>query len=109
VEPHPHFKREGDDLHVEVPVTVAEAMAGGTITVPTIDGDIRVKVPPGSQSGQILRVRGKGAANVKTKKRGDLMVKLLVKVPQTDDREALEAVEKLNKYYRGDLRRDVRL
>jgi molecular chaperone DnaJ len=108
VDPHPVLRRDGDDLFVDVPVTVGEAMAGSTITIPTIDGRLKVKVPPRSQSGQTLRLKGKGAVNVKTKQRGDLMVKLVVKVPQTDDREILEAAEKMNKFYKNDLRSDIK-
>jgi DnaJ-class molecular chaperone len=109
VNPHPFLKREGDNLHIEVPITVGEAMAGGTITVPTIDGQVNVKVPPKSQSGRTLRLKGKGSVNLKTKKRGDLMVKLVVKVPQTDDQGILEAARKMDGYYDGDIRRDIRL
>jgi molecular chaperone DnaJ len=108
VDPHPVLRRDGDDLFVDVPVTVGEAMAGSTITIPNIDGRLKVKVPPRSQSGQTLRLKGKGAVNVKTKQRGDLMVKLIVKVPQTDDREILEAAEKMNKFYKKDLRSDIK-
>jgi len=106
---HPFLKREGDDLTMEVPVTVREAMAGGTITVPTVDGRIRVKVPPGSQSGQTLKVRGKGALNPKTKQKGDLLIRLVVKVPKTEDKEALDAAEKIERLYQGDVRAGLRL
>ncbi len=109
IKPHPILKREGDNLYIDVPITVGEVMAGGTITIPTIEGEVQVKVPPKSQSGQTLRLKGKGAVNPKTKKRGDLMVKLIVKVPQTDDREILEAAEKMDRFYRGDIRKDIRL
>ena len=109
VKPHHILKREGDNLHIEVPVTVGEAMAGGTITIPTVEGKVQVKVPPKSQSGQTLRLKGKGAVNLKTKKRGDLMVKLIVKVPQTDDGEILEAAEKMDSFYSGDNRKDILL
>ncbi|MDB9822591.1 molecular chaperone DnaJ [Deltaproteobacteria bacterium] len=109
LKPHSLLKREGDDLFMEVPVTVGEAIKGGSIMVPTVDGRVNVKVPPKSQSGQTLRLKGKGAVNLKTKKRGDLMVKLVVKVPQTDDREILEAADKMNGFYTEDLRRDIRL
>jgi molecular chaperone DnaJ len=109
VTPHPLLKREGDDLHMEVPVTVSEAMAGGTIQIPTVQGAVNLKVPPGSQSGQTLKLRGKGAVNPKTKERGDLLVKLIVKVPRTDDREVLEAAKKMERYYGEDVRAGVRL
>ncbi len=109
VKPHPFLKREGDNLTMEVPVTVREAMAGGTIRIPTTDGLINLKVPPRSQSGQTLRLKGKGAVNVKTKKRGDLLVRLIVKVPRTEDKDILDAVQKMDALYEGDLRRDIRI
>jgi molecular chaperone DnaJ len=109
VQPHPFIERKGDDLHMEVPVTVREVMAGGDIVVPTVDGSVKVKVPPRSQSGQILKLKGKGAWDAKAKQRGDLMLKLVVKVPQTDDTEALEAAEKMNRLYKGNMRDGIRL
>lgn len=109
VKDHPFLRREGDNLFMDVPVTVLEAMAGGTITIPTVEGQIRVKVPPGSQSGQTLKLKGKGAVNLKTKGRGDLMVKLVVRVPKTDDREILEAAEKMERFYKEDVRGNIRL
>jgi molecular chaperone DnaJ len=109
LKPHPFLRREGDELYMEVPVTVHEAMAGGTITLPTVEGQIKVKIPPRSQTGQTLRLKGKGAFNPKKKQRGDLMVKLVVKVPRTDNKEILEAVQKMDGYYEGDLRKDIRL
>jgi molecular chaperone DnaJ len=109
VKSHDFLKREGDDLFMEVPVTISEAIKGGSIKVPTIDGSVNVKVPPKSQSGQTLRLKGKGAVNIKNKKRGDLMVKLIVKVPRTDDKEILEAAERMDGFYKGDLRRNIRL
>jgi molecular chaperone DnaJ len=88
---------------------VREAILGGTITIPTAEGEVNLKVPPGSQSGQTLKLKGKGAMNPKTKQRGDLMVKLIVKVPKTDDREILEAVRKMDRYYEEDVRSALRL
>jgi DnaJ-class molecular chaperone len=109
VEPHPILRREEDRLYMDVPVTVREAILGGTITIPTAEGEVNLKVPPGSQSGQTLKLKGKGAMNPKTKQRGDLMVKLIVKVPKTDDREILEAVRKMDRYYEEDVRSALRL
>jgi len=109
IRPHPTLKREGDNLYMDVPITVPEAMAGDSITIPTIDGEVRLKVPPKSQSGQTLKLKGKGAPNMKTKQKGDLMIKLVVKVPQTDDKEMLEAVKKMNQFYKGDLRSGLKL
>lgn len=109
VKPHPFLKREGDKLHMEVPVTIREAMAGATINLPTVAGQIKVKIPPKSQNGQTLRLKGQGAVNPKTKRRGDLMVKLIVKVPQTDDKRMLEAAREMDEHYKEDLRKDIRL
>lgn len=109
ITPHPFLRREVDTLYMDVPITVREAVAGGTITIPTVEGMLNLKVPPKSQSGQTLRLRGKGAPNPKNKTRGDLMVKLVVKVPQTDEKEVLEAVEKIERFYEGDVRRDLNL
>jgi len=109
IQPHSTLKREGDNLLMDVPVTVGEAIGGATITIPTIEGRVNVKVPPKSQSGQTLRLKGKGAYNAKTKQRGDLMVKLVVKVPQTDDSETLEAANKMDQHYKGDVRAGIRL
>lgn len=109
IKPHPFLERKANNLHMEVPVSVSEAMAGATITVPTIDGYTNVKVPPKSQSGQTLRLKGKGALDPKTKKRGDLMLKLVVKVPKTDNPDVLEAAEKMDRFYEGSLREDIRL
>lgn len=109
IQPHPILTREGDDLLMEVPVTVSEAMAGGTITVPTVDGAVNLKIPAGSQSGQVLKLRGKGAANARTKKNGDLLVKLVVKVPKTKDKEILDYARKMDDSYTEDVRKSVRL
>jgi molecular chaperone DnaJ len=109
IEPHPILRREEDNLFMEVPVTVREAILGGTITIPTVEGEVNLKVPAGSQSGQTLKLKGRGAINPKTKQRGDLMVKLVVKVPKTEDREILEAVRKMDRYYEEDVRGALRL
>jgi molecular chaperone DnaJ len=107
--PHPFLERRGDDLHMEVPVTVREAVAGGRITIPTVEGEIRVKVPAGSQSGQTLKVKKKGAFDPKTGEPGDLMIKLIVKVPKSDAPEVVEAAEKMDPFYGSDVRKDIRL
>ncbi len=67
VRPHSIFKREGDSLRVDIPVTIGEAMNGAEITVPTPDGPVQLRVPKGTRSGQRLRLKGKGAPNLKTK------------------------------------------
>jgi len=103
--PHPLFKREGDSLRVEVPVTVREAMKGAEISVPTLTGPVQLKVPPGTRSGQVLRLKGKGVPNLKTKTRGDMYVAIRVQVPSTRDAEALKAAEVLDRFYEADIRK----
>jgi molecular chaperone DnaJ len=107
--PHRFLKRENDDLILEIPVTVNEALSGGTVSIPTIDGMVKLKIPPGSQSGQTLRLKEKGAVDLKTKKRGDMMVKIVVKVPRVSDKEAVEAAKKLDSYYSEDIRKEIKL
>jgi len=105
--PHPFLSRKGDDLHMNVPVTVGEVMNGAVIDLPTMDSAIRLKIPGGSQNGQVLKVRGKGAYNSKTKQNGDLFVRLDLKVPKTEDREILAAADRMNSFYSSDIRRDI--
>ncbi len=110
VRPHPLLRREGSDLHLDVPVTVHEAMFGAKIDVPTLEGSLKLTVPAGSQSGRQLRLKGKGAAP-KGKTAGDLYVHLLVQVPDPQgDREAAEkAATELQELYGGDVRKDLKL
>ena len=104
IKPHPLLRRYGDNIHMDVPVTVYEAMAGGKIIIPTIDGKVSLKIPPKSQNGQTLKLKGKGALNPKTGNKGNLLIKLKVLVPKTEEKEILDAVEKLNSLYTEDIR-----
>jgi molecular chaperone DnaJ len=108
VRPHPLLQRQGKDLTMEVPITVVEAVRGATIRVPTPTGPVQLRVQPGSQSGQRLRLRGRGAPDPKKGEAGDLYVRLMVVVPPGDalDTEALTAIEKA---YREDPRAHVAL
>ncbi len=106
VRPHPLFKREGDDLHIEVPIRLSEAVKGAKVKVPTFDGPVSVKVPPGTNSGTTLRVRGKGVAR-KGRTPGDLYVRFLVHVPKGDAPELLRAVDELSRYEDPNLRQDL--
>ena len=91
VKPDPVFEREGDDLHITVPVSFAELTLGDTITVPTLDAPVRVKIPAGTPDGRTLRVRGRGIAK-RGGKSGDLMVSVQVTVPQNLDAAASSAL-----------------
>jgi len=95
VRPHPVFRREGRDVSVEVPVTIAEAIRGAKIEVPTLDGRATVTVPPGTDSGQKLRLRGKGIPDPKGGAPGDLYVVIQIRVPKGLDAEAAAALDTL--------------
>ncbi|HEY3384290.1 MAG TPA: J domain-containing protein [Vicinamibacterales bacterium] len=90
VTPHPLFRREGNDLHVVVPVAVHEAALGAKIEIPTVDGSVRLRVPPGTPSGQRLRVRARGAPSIRTGGRGDLIVEIRVVLPPLLDERSKE-------------------
>ena len=85
VKPHPQFERKGSDVYVETPVTIAEAALGATIGVPTIDGTAQVSLPPGTSSGQQLRLRSKGVYH-RDGGRGHQYVKVKVVVPKKLDK-----------------------
>jgi len=92
VEPHSVFVLDGEDLKVTVPITFAEAVLGAQIEVPTVDGgSIRMKVPPGTPSGRVLRAKGRGVKS--TKRTGDLLITVQIMVPQRVDGAARDAVE----------------
>ncbi|WP_432495825.1 DnaJ C-terminal domain-containing protein [Kineococcus gypseus] len=95
VEPHPVFRREGDDLRMTLPVSFDEAVLGATVEVPTLDGStVRVKVAPGTPSGRTLRLKGRGVKRSRTEdEAGDLLVSVEVVVPQRVDGAVREAVE----------------
>jgi molecular chaperone DnaJ len=81
VREHPIFTREGQNLSCEVPISFATAVLGGTVEVPTLDGNVALKVPPETQSGKIFRVRGKGVRSVRTSGLGDLFCRVQVETP----------------------------
>lgn len=87
VEPHAVFRRKDDNIHLDVPVTLREAVLGGRIEVPTIDGPARVTVPPGSNTGTTLRLRGKGVRAAKSGERGHQFITLSVVLPKGGDPE----------------------
>ena len=90
--PHPFFTRQGNDVHIEVPVTLPEALLGGPVTVPTIDGRVSVTVPKNSNTGSVLRLRGKGIPTPGGG-HGDQIVRLKVVLPEGGDRELTEFLE----------------
>jgi len=100
VRPHPQFERKGDDLTVEVPITFPEAALGAEISVPTLTGRVKMKVPPGTQSGQSFRLAGLGMPRLRGSGRGDQYVKVKVTVPRNlapREREIISELASLRK------------
>jgi molecular chaperone DnaJ len=98
IEPHPVFQRDGDNIYLTVPVTASEAALGAKVEVPTIDGRAELKIPPGTQSGQKLRLREKGVPSAtKDGVRGDEIVEIAVKVPMPRDERTKELLRELAK------------
>jgi DnaJ-class molecular chaperone len=90
---HPYFEREGDDIILDLPVALYEAVLGAKVEAPTISGRVSLTVPKGASSGQILRLRGKGVRNAQTGNTGDQLVKLRIVLPQRVDRELFDFME----------------
>jgi DnaJ-class molecular chaperone len=104
VKPHPVFKREGDDIVVDVPITFDEAVLGGKVEVPTITGNVFATVPPGTNTGKILRLKGRGIKR-KNGKLGDELVKLTVVMPDRIDEDLKAFAEEWRGKHRYDPRR----
>jgi molecular chaperone DnaJ len=108
IEEHPVFRREGDDIHVSVPISVTEASLGAKIEIPTIDGRAQLKIPPGTQSGQKLRMREKGVPSAtKDGVRGDEIVEVKIAVPQLRDERSRELMRELAKLNPEDPRAEL--
>jgi molecular chaperone DnaJ len=100
VEPSPLYERRGSDLVLEVPVTYGEAALGGSVDIPTPDGPVSLKIPAGTESGKLLRVKGRGVPHLKGNGRGDLLARVSVTVPKKltkAEREALEGYQKVSR------------
>ena len=105
---HPVFRRDGDDIYLTVPVTATEAALGGKIEVPTIDGRTQLKIPPGTQSGQKLRLREKGVPSAtQDGVRGDEIVEVKVTVPMPRDEKTKELLRELAKLNPEDPRAEL--
>ncbi len=92
IQPHPFFERKDDDVHMELPVTLAEAVLGGRVSVPTIDGPVNMTIPKGSNTGSTLRLRGRGIPDPRSGRRGDQYVHLKVMLPKEPDSQLEECV-----------------
>ncbi len=107
VEDHPLFTREGDDIHIRIPVTVSEAGLGAKIEVPTVDGRAILKIPQGTQNGQKFRLREKGVFNARKSSRGDQIVEIAIQAPDVRDERTRELLKKLAQLDPADPRADV--
>jgi len=101
VEPHPRFRREGATVLVDLPISLAEAVEGATVEVPTVDGPVDLKVPPGANTGTRLRLKGRGAPIRAGGGRGDQIVVLQVVLPDPPDPELAEFLAGWAKRHRG--------
>lgn len=97
VKPHDTFKRQGQDVIVDVPITFSTAALGGSADVPTVDGTFALKIRPGTQPGTLVRLRGKGIPYVNSSQRGDAYVRLSVEVPKTLTRRQKQLLEEFEK------------
>jgi molecular chaperone DnaJ len=95
VRPHKYFRRRDDDILLDLNVNVAQATLGAEVKVPTVDGDVKLKIPRGTQPGKIIRMRGKGVPHLHRDTRGDQLVIVNVTIPKTLDQEERELFEKL--------------
>ena len=96
VRPHKFFERSGNDLHCTVPVSFPQAALGDDLTLPTLDGEVRLKVPEGTQSGKEFRIRGKGVPHLNEHGRGDLIVQIVVQTPTRLTKVQKELVRQLS-------------
>lgn len=104
VEAHPAFRREGDDIHTVVPVAVHEAALGARIEVPSIDGKARLRIPPGTQSGQRFRLRERGVPSARGGRRGDLVVEVRLMLPRVLDERSKELLREFGRINTEDVR-----
>ena len=108
VEPHQFFDRDGDNILIKVPITVSEAGLGAKIEVPTIDGRALLRIPPGTRSGQKLRLREKGVPSAtKDGHRGDEIVEIMIAVPMPHDERTKELLREMARLNPEDPRADL--
>ncbi len=107
IEPHPFFRRDGDNIEIKVPITVSEAGLGAKIEVPSIDGKTLLKIPPGTQNGQRFRMRDRGVFNSRKNTRGDQIVEVEVRVPDMRDERTREILRELGRLQLEDPRAEM--
>jgi molecular chaperone DnaJ len=95
VEPHPHFRRQGDDLMLELKINVAQAALGTQVAVPTLEEEEQFEIPPGTQTGTIFRLRGQGIPHLRRNGRGDLLILTQVEIPKKLNKKQQDLFEEL--------------
>ncbi|MEH6630861.1 MAG: J domain-containing protein [Halopseudomonas aestusnigri] len=109
IEEHPMFSRKGYNVHLDLPITLMEAVEGTTLTVPTVTGKVKVKIPADSNTGTILRLKGKGIDDIKGHNRGDQLIRLQVTLPNETDKELRDFLRDWSKSKDYDPRKDTGL
>ena len=107
VAPHPLFRRDGDNLHIVVPVSVHEAALGARILVPSLEGQARARIPPGTQSGQRFRLRERGVPSARGAQRGDLIVEIRIVLPKVLDERSKELLREFGRINSEDVRHEM--
>jgi DnaJ-class molecular chaperone len=107
VRPHRLFRRDGRNLEMDVPVSVREATLGAQVEVPTLDGRVTLTVPPGTDSGTRLRLRGKGVPGRSGGAAGDLLVRIQIRVPRQLDEDAKTSLDALARHDDPDIRKEL--
>jgi molecular chaperone DnaJ len=107
VSSHPLFRREGDDLHLVVPVAVHEAALGARVEIPALEGRARLRVPPGTQSGQRFRLRERGVPSSRDGRRGDLVVEIRLVLPKVLDERSKELLREFGRLNADDVRKEL--
>jgi curved DNA-binding protein len=107
VRPHAYFERDGLDLRLELPITAAEAYRGARVTIPTPEGPVGLKIPRHAQSGQVVRLKGRGVR--RKDQLGDLLVRFMVRLPQGESKEIEQAMDALSEPIADELRADLAL
>ena len=102
VTPHKLFRRRGQDLQLEIPISFNQAALGDEITVPTLEGKVSYKIPPGTQPGTVFRLKGKGVAGIRSAKKGDLYVKVNLEVPKKLNSKQKKSIEEMGETVTND-------
>ncbi|WP_240126145.1 molecular chaperone DnaJ [Thermomonas alba] len=102
VRPHPIFERDGDDLHCEVPIRISQAALGDSIRVPTLGGEVELRIPAETQTGRVFRLRGQGVKSVRSRHPGDLYCRVVVETPVNLTAEQRELLEKFEATFTGE-------